>query len=111
MLLQPAMRPLGWVGWFRDRFLHEFRVLALELGHGLLLRIRRRGAGVAFLWARRDAGVVMSLLLLPLGMIFWLGFALLFGPVLGVAATVLALVARRARRRVDSVRAVRLSTS
>ena len=52
----------------------------------------------AFLWGRRDAGVAMSVVLLPLGIIFWLGFALPFGPVLGVAATVLALVGRQARR-------------
>jgi hypothetical protein len=60
----------------------------------------------ALLWARRDAGVVMSVVLLPFGMIFWLGFALPFGPALGVAATVLALIARQVRRRVTRASAV-----
>lgn len=45
------------------------------------------------LWQRRHAAIVVSLALLPLEFAFWIGFALPFGPVLGVARTILVVMA------------------
>lgn len=47
----------------------------------------------ALLWSGRPAGPWLALALLPLEMVFWIGFALPFGPLLGVARTVLVLLA------------------
>jgi hypothetical protein len=47
------------------------------------------------LWAGRRSGAVLSLVLLPVEMIFWIGFALPFGPVLGLLRTVPVVVALR----------------
>lgn len=44
----------------------------------------------ALLWSSRPAGVLLSVLLLPIEMVFWIGFALPLGPILGVARTGLA---------------------
>jgi hypothetical protein len=52
------------------------------------------------LWRRRRSGVVLALAVLPVELVFWIGFALPIGPVLGVArtgVTVMALVRARAR--------------
>jgi hypothetical protein len=35
------------------------------------------------LWQRRRPGVVLAYALLPFELIFWIGFALPFGPILG----------------------------
>jgi hypothetical protein len=43
---------------------------------------------------------VLALALLPLEAAFWIGFALPFGPLLGLARTALVLAARRQSRRV-----------
>jgi len=45
------------------------------------------------LWHRRRAGAVLALALLPVEFAFWIGFALPLGPVLGLARTVLVLLA------------------
>ena len=50
------------------------------------------------LWRRRPAGTRLALALLPFEFAFWIGFALPFGPVAGLARTVLVAVSgRRAR--------------
>jgi hypothetical protein len=41
------------------------------------------------LWRRRRCGAVLGLALLPFEFAFWIGFALPFGPLLGIARTVL----------------------
>lgn len=41
----------------------------------------------ALLWSRHPAGVLLSVLLLPVEMVFWIGFALPLGPPLGVTRT------------------------
>lgn len=51
------------------------------------------------LWRRRPAGETLSLALLPPELFFWVGFALPFGPLLGVARAALAVAARRRRAR------------
>lgn len=51
------------------------------------------------LWQRRRAGTVLALTLLPVEGAFWLGFALPFGPALGLVRTALVLWARRTSRR------------
>jgi hypothetical protein len=51
----------------------------------------------ALLWRRRRAGFVSALALLPVELVFWIGFALPFGPVVGVARTALVLIALRRR--------------
>jgi hypothetical protein len=45
------------------------------------------------LWQQPDAGVWVALALLPVELVFWIGFALPWGLVLGVARTVVILVA------------------
>jgi hypothetical protein len=53
------------------------------------------------LWTKRPAGSVLALVLLPIEFVFWIGFALPFGPVLGLARTLLVVLAmmRAARDR------------
>ena len=51
------------------------------------------------LWRGRMAAIAMALLILPFELIFWWGFALPFGPLLGVARTVLVVVAWLQQRR------------
>ena len=51
-------------------------------------------AGV-LLWRRRQAGRLWALALLPFELVFWWGFALPFGPPLGLARTALMLASRR----------------
>ncbi len=51
------------------------------------------------LWQRRRVGAVLALGLLPLEFAFWLGFALPFGPVTGLARAVLVLLAWPSWRR------------
>jgi hypothetical protein len=46
-----------------------------------------------WLWRRRRAGGVLALALLPLELAFWIGFALPLGPVVGLARTVLVVMA------------------
>ena len=53
------------------------------------------------LWRNRRAGRVLALALLPIELMFWVGFLLPFGPLLGLARTALVLLAwsrGRARR-------------
>jgi hypothetical protein len=45
-----------------------------------------------WLWQHRRAGAVLALALLPAEFAFWIGFALPFGPVAGLARTVLVLL-------------------
>ena len=40
------------------------------------------------LWRRKRAGAVLSVALLPVELAFWIGFALPFGPPLGLARTI-----------------------
>jgi hypothetical protein len=51
------------------------------------------------LWRRRRAALWLSLALLPVEMAYWLGFALPFGPLFGVARTIAVLAASRPARR------------
>ena len=50
------------------------------------------------LWDGRRSGAVLALVLLPVGAVFWWGFALPAGPVLAVARTGLIGYGRRALR-------------
>jgi hypothetical protein len=52
-------------------------VCGVELVDGLLL------------WRGRTSGSILALVLLPFEFVFWWGFALPFGPVLGIARAVL----------------------
>jgi hypothetical protein len=45
------------------------------------------------LWTGKVGGSWTSLAILPVGLFFWIGFALPLGPVLGVARTTLVLIA------------------
>jgi hypothetical protein len=47
----------------------------------------------AMLWVDTPRAALFSLMLLPLELVFWVGFALPFGPPLGIARVVLALLA------------------
>jgi hypothetical protein len=49
------------------------------------------------LWRCRTAGTWLGLALLPLELAFWIGFALPFGPPLGILRTVLSLPGLRRR--------------
>lgn len=51
------------------------------------------------LWNRRRSGRVLALALVPIEMVFWVGFSLPYGPVLGAARTVLVLADLRERDR------------
>jgi hypothetical protein len=49
------------------------------------------------LWRCHSAGTWLGLALLPLELAFWIGFALPFGPPLGILRTVLSLPGLRRR--------------
>jgi len=51
------------------------------------------------LWQRRRLGAVLALALLPVEFAFWIGFALPFGPVAGLARTLLVLLGWPSLRR------------
>jgi hypothetical protein len=51
------------------------------------------------LWRGRPAGVRLSWVLLPVELVFWIGFALPAGPPLGLARALVLLLDRRAARR------------
>jgi hypothetical protein len=51
------------------------------------------------LWRRRRPGAILALALLPIELAFWIGFALPFGLVLGLARTALILLGWPAFRR------------
>ena len=53
------------------------------------------------LWWNRRAGPLLALALLPIEFVFWAGFLLPFGPLLGVPRTALVLVARARARHAD----------
>ncbi|MDT4925781.1 MAG: hypothetical protein QOG01_3494 [Pseudonocardiales bacterium] len=54
------------------------------------------------LWRCRRSGGLLAVALLPLELAFWIGFALPLGPVLGLARTVLVLMAWPALRRAEA---------
>jgi hypothetical protein len=51
-----------------------------------------------WLWRGRSGGRLFSLVLLPVELAFWIGFALPFGPLAGIARTALVLVGGRTDR-------------
>jgi hypothetical protein len=51
-----------------------------------------------WLWRGRPGAWLLSLVLLPFELAFWIGFALPLGPILGIARVMLVLVAGRPRR-------------
>jgi len=57
------------------------------------------------LWRRSRGGVIGSIILVPFELFFWWGFALPFGPLLGIPRTVLAIVGWRASIRASRTRA------
>jgi hypothetical protein len=54
-------------------------------------------AGV-LLWNGRRAGSVLANVLPPIELVFWIGFALPFSPMIGLARTVLIVLAARRDR-------------
>jgi hypothetical protein len=60
----------------------------------LLVAVAEVVAGV-LLWIGRRAGSVLAIVLLPVELVFWIGFALPLGPVIGLARTVLIVLAGR----------------
>lgn len=54
------------------------------------------------LWRRRPAGPRLALALLPLEFAFWIGFALPYGPLLGLARTALPVLRDRRAGRVTA---------
>jgi len=54
------------------------------------------------LWRQRRAGGVLALALLPLEFAFWIGFALPLGPPVGLARTVLVVMAWPSLRRANA---------
>ena len=51
----------------------------------------------ALLWSAQPIGMWLAIALLPFELIFWIGFALPFGPILGAIRTVLVIVALAGR--------------
>jgi hypothetical protein len=51
------------------------------------------------LWKGRRVGSVLSIVLLPIELAYWIGFALPVGPVLGLVRTVLVILGERRRAR------------
>jgi hypothetical protein len=60
----------------------------------LLVAVAEVGVGV-LLWTRPRAAPIAALVLLPVEMVFWIGFALPYGPVLGLLRTVFVILGRR----------------
>ncbi|MGH3859836.1 hypothetical protein [Actinokineospora sp.] len=54
------------------------------------------GVAGRLLWSGHTAGAVLALALLPVGVLFWWGFALPIPPLLGLIRTVLILLNWRA---------------
>ena len=52
----------------------------------------------SMLWRKHGAGLVCALTLLPIELVFWVGFLLPFGPPFGLARTALVLTAWPRRR-------------
>ena len=73
-----------------------FESLGLKTSTGLLAAFVLVCAAEVVVGVLLVAGVstapVLAYLLLPIEMVFWIGFALPFGPVLGIARTVLLLL-------------------
>jgi hypothetical protein len=63
----------------------------------LLVAVAEAVAGV-LLWNGRRAGSVLANVLLPIELVFWIGFALPFGPIIGLARTILIIIATRRDR-------------
>ncbi len=63
----------------------------------LLVAVAEVVAGV-LLWNGRRAGSVLANVLLPVELVFWIGFALPFGPILGLLRTLLIILAARRGR-------------
>jgi hypothetical protein len=53
------------------------------------------------LWKGRHVGSVLAIVLLPIELAYWIGFALPVGPVLGLARSVLVILGERRRPRVS----------
>jgi hypothetical protein len=51
----------------------------------------------ALLWNSAPAGIWLSFALLPFEFAYWIGFALPFGPILGIIRTVLVIIALSSR--------------
>ena len=47
----------------------------------------------ALLWSGRPSGLWLALAILPFELVYWIGFALPFGPLMGAIRTVLVVVA------------------
>jgi hypothetical protein len=75
-------------GPFEDIGLHTSVPL---LGAFLIVCIAELVVGW-LLWQRRRAGTMLALALLPAEFVFWIGFALPFGPPAGLTRTALVLV-------------------
>jgi hypothetical protein len=60
----------------------------------LLVAVAEVGVGV-LLWTRPRAAPIAALVLLPVEMVFWIGFVLPYGPVLGLLRTVFVILGRR----------------
>jgi hypothetical protein len=77
-------------GPFEDIGVHT----TVPLLAGYLLVCAAEVAAGWMLWQHRRVGRLLALALLPVELVFWIGFALPFGPVLGLARTVPLLIAR-----------------
>jgi hypothetical protein len=62
----------------------------------LLVAVAEVIVGV-LLWKGRRLGSVLAIVLLPIELAYWIGFALPVGPVLGLARTVLVILGERRR--------------
>lgn len=49
------------------------------------------------MWSAQPVGMWLAIALLPFELIFWIGFALPFGPILGAIRTVLVILAINGR--------------
>jgi hypothetical protein len=77
-------------GPFEDIGIHTSVPL---LGAFLLVGIAELAVGWR-LWQHRRAGRLAALALLPFEFVFWIGFSLPFGPIMGLARTALILIPR-----------------
>jgi hypothetical protein len=88
---------LGWPTYGDGPFEQLGFPTSVPLLVGFLLVAVTEAIMGGLLWTGRRIGSVLAIVLLPIELSFWIGFALPFGPVLGLLRTVLIILGERKR--------------
>jgi len=86
---------MGFPAYGRGPFEQHGVQTTVPLLVGFLLVCVLEGVSGWMLWGGRVSGAILSLTLIPVGLIFWWGFALPFPPVFAIARTILIVLSWR----------------